>query len=194
MRMAKKYDFKPDKLQSGWLSKLYITPLQRRAILKWCLYGVILLVLSLLQDVILCHFRLFGATTELVPCGIILITILEGTQSGCGFALIAACLYWFSGTAPGPYAMVLITVLSILASMFRQGYLQTGLSAALLCTGVAMVLYELGVFAFGLFLGLTHWGRLGGFCLTALLSLLSAPLLYPLLLFTQSIGGKTWKE
>jgi len=192
--MAKKYDFKPDKPRSGWLSKLYITKLQRRAIMKWCLYGAVLLVLSLLQDVILCHFRLFGATTELVPCAIILITILEGTQSGCSFALIAACLYWFSGTAPGPYAMVLITLLSILASMFRQGYLQTGLSAALLCTGVAMVLYELGVFAFGMFLGLTHWGRLGGFCLTALLSLLAAPLLYPLLLSTQSIGGKTWKE
>ena len=194
MHMAKKYEFKPDKPRSGWLSKLHITQLQRRAILKWFLYGVILLVLSLLQDVILCHLRIFGVTTDLVPCAIILITILEGTQSGCSFALICACLYWFSGSAPGPYAMVLITFLSILASMFRQGYLQTGLSAALLCTGLAMVLYELGIFAFGMFLGLTHWVRLGGFCLTAALSMLSAPILYPILLSTQSIGGKTWKE
>ena len=194
MRMAKKYDFKPDKPRSGWLSKLHITQLQRRAILKWFLYGVVLLVLSLLQDVILCHFRLFGATTELVPCAIILITILEGTQSGCGFALIAACLYWFSGSAPGPYAMVLITFLSVLVSMFRQGYLQTGLSAALICTAMAMIVYELCIFAFGMFLGLTHWGRLGGFCLTAGLSLIAAPLLYPLVLSIQSIGGKTWKE
>lgn len=192
--MAKKNDFKPDKAHAGWLSKLYITPAQRRSILKWALYALVLLVISLLQDVVLCNFRLFGATTELVPCVIILICLLEGSQTGCVFSLVASLFYWFSGAALGAYAMVLITALSIFVTMFRQGYLQKGFGAAMLCTGVAVLVYELALFLLGAILGLTPWGRFGGFLLTAALTLLAAPVLYPLLLAIESIGGETWKE
>ena len=86
----KKYEFKPDKLGTGFLSKLYMTPTQRRKLLKWGLFALVLLVLSLLQDVFFCHLRLFGATTDLVPAAILLITVLLGTESGCLFALIAS--------------------------------------------------------------------------------------------------------
>ncbi len=192
--MAKKYEFKPDKPQINLLNKLYITPMQRRSFLKWFLYGMILLVLSVLQDVILCRFRLFGATTELVPCAIILICIMEGTERGSLFALISALLYLFSGTAVGTYAMVLITVLAVFACMLRQGYLRKGFSAAMLCTCAAMFLYEMAVFGIGVFLGNTHPGRFIGFCTTAVLSMLAAPVLYPLVQLIGSIGGDTWKE
>lgn len=192
--MAKKNEFKPDKTGSGLLSKLYITPIQRRAILKWVLYALVLVVLGLLQDVALCNFRLFGATTELVPCAIILICLLEGPQNGCVFTLIAALFYWFSGAALGAFAMVMITVLSILVSMFRQSYLQKGFGAAMLCTVFAVVVYEMAMFLLGAFMGLTPWNRIGGFLLTAGMSLLSAPILYPILLSIESIGGETWRE
>lgn len=192
--MAKKNEFKPDKPRAGWLSKLYITPKQRRSILKWALYGLVLLVLSLLQDVVLCNFRLFGATTELVPCAIILICLLEGTQNGCIFALIASLLYWFSGATLGAFAMVMITVLSIFACMFRQGYLQKGFGAAMLCTASAVLIYEMAMFLLGAILNLTPWSRFGGFLLTAVMSIAIVPVLYPLMLAIESIGGETWKE
>ena len=192
--MAKKNEFKPDKSGSSLLSKLYITPLQRRAILKWVLYGLVLLVLSVLQDVVLCNFRLFGATTDLVPCAIILVCLLEGSQGGCVFTLIAALFYWFSGAAGGPFAMVIITVLSIFVAMFRQSYLQKGFGAAMLCTAFAVVVYEMALFLLGAFTGLTPWSRFAGFLLTAGMSLLAAPILYPILLSIESIGGETWKE
>lgn len=192
--MAKKNEFKPDKTGSGLLSKLYITPAQRRNILKWVLYSLVLLVLSLLQDVVLCKFRLFGATTELVPCAIILICLLEGSQGGCVFTLLAALFYWFSGATLGPIAMVAITALSIFVAMFRQSYLQKGFGAAMLCTVFAVVVYEMILFLVGAFTGLTPWGRFGGFLITAGLSLLAAPILYPILLSIASIGGETWKE
>ena len=86
--MGKKYEFQPDKPRSSWLSKLHLTRLQRLALLKWVLYSLMLLVLSVVQDVILCRFRLFGATTELVPLGIFLICLVEGTERGSLFALI----------------------------------------------------------------------------------------------------------
>lgn len=192
--MAKKYEFRPDKPRSGFLSKLYLTQKQRRSVLKWCLYGLILLVLSVLQDVIFCHIQIFGATTELVPCGIFLICILEGIHTGSVFALVASVLYLFSGTAPGTYAMVLLVVLAVFICVFRQAYLQKDFSSVVLCAAAGMVLYELSVFAMGLFLGLTTPGRVIGFCITALLSAVAAPVLYPIAVSIRSLGGEVWKE
>ena len=192
--MAKKHSFRPDKPQAGILSKLYLTKMQRRSLFKWFLYGLVLLVLSVLQDVILSRVRVFGATTELVPCGIFLICILEGTYTGSVFALAASLAYLFSGTAPGTFAMVFIVVLAVIACIFRQAYLQKGFSAAMLCTASAMLIYELAVFAIGLFLGLTVPSRLIGFCVTAVLSLIAAPLLYPIILPIRALGGESWKE
>lgn len=192
--MAKKQQFRPDKPRAGVLSKLYLTKKQRRSLFKWLLYSLVLLVLSVLQDVILSRVRLFGAATELVPCGIFLICILEGTHTGSVFALAASLAYLFSGTAPGTYAMVFIVVLAVLVCIFRQAYLQKGFSAAMLCTAAAMLAYELAVFAIGLFLGLTAPGRIVGFCITAALSLIAAPILYPIVLSIGSLGGESWKE
>ena len=192
--MAKKYEFKPDRTGTNFISKLYLTQKQRMALLKWVLYSLVLLLLSVLQDVILCRFHLFGATTELVPCGIFLICILEGTERGSVFALVASMLYLFSGTAPGVYSMVFITALGIFAAMFRQSYLQNGFSATMLCTGIATFMYEICVFAIGLFLGLTVGRRFGGFCITAAMSLIAAPALYPVLRLIGTIGGESWKE
>lgn len=192
--MAGKFEFKPDKPQSGLLSHLVLTKKQRRSVLKWTLYALILLVLSVLQDVILCRFRIFGATTELVPCGIFLICVLEGAERGSVFCLCSACIYLFSGSAAGYYSIVFITALGIGVTLFRQSIFQKSFSATMLCVAAAMVLYELAVFFIGLFLGMTTFDRIGTHCLTALLSLLAAPILYPIANIVGAIGGDLWKE
>ena len=192
--MAKKYSFKPDRIKTNILSKLYLTQTQRRTILKWSLYGLMLLVLSLLQDVVLCRFRIGGSTTELLPCAIFLICLIEGSESGSIFTLVAASLYLFSGSAPGVYSLIFITILGIGVTILRQAYFQKGFMAAPVCVAGAMFIYELLVFAIGLFLGLTVFGRIFGFLLTAGLSLISVPILYPIVLAIASIGGQTWKE
>ena len=76
MLFKRKRDFKPDRTGKGLLNKLYLTPRQRLAILKWTLFGLCMLVLSLVQDVLLSQVRVLGATTELIPCAIFLICIL----------------------------------------------------------------------------------------------------------------------
>lgn len=192
MTMAKKHEFKPDKPRTGILARIYLTKNQRQALLKWGLYTLLLLVLSVLQDCIFSRTRLFGATTDLVPCGIFLICILEGAEKGSLFCLIASAAYFFSGTAPGTYCIVFITTLGACAAAFRQGYLQEGFGAAMLCTGVAMVLYELAVFIFGLLVSATHWGRIGVFCLTAVLTAVAAPLLYFVVRRINTVGGNAW--
>ncbi|MBE6925557.1 MAG: hypothetical protein E7461_01820 [Ruminococcaceae bacterium] len=192
--MAKKQDFQADKPHSGLLSKLYITNKQRLAIFKWVLIGLLLLFLSVLQDVVLCRFRLLGATTDLIPCAIILICIMEGVENGSVFALVASLIYQFSGSAPGMYAMVFITLLSVVAAIFRQSYLQKGFGAAFFCTAGAFFIYELLVFLFGLFLTVTYPERITGFLITGGLTLISIPFLYPIVLFIGSIGGSIWNE
>lgn len=192
--MAKKYDFQPDKPRTSLLQHLLLTKQQQKTVLKWSLYAVLLLVLSVVQDVLLSPVRLLGATTDLVPCGIFLICLLEGSHSGSVFSLVASILYLFSGTAPGPYSMVAITFLSVGVCMFRQAFLQESFLAAFLCCAVAMTLYELVNFAFGLFLALTPFSRIFGFLVTAILSLLAVPVLYPVLKAISTIGGPSWKE
>ena len=191
--MAKKQDFRPDKPTTSFLSHLILTKNQQKTLLKWVFYTLLLLFLSVIQDVLLSQAQLFGATTELVPCGIFLICILEGTHSGSVFALVASLLYLFSGTAPGPYSMVAITFYSVGACIFRQAYLQESFSSAYLCTAMAMILYVLVNFIFGLFLGLTIWSRFYGFLVTAVLSLVAVPVLYPVCKAIDKIGGQVWK-
>ena len=189
--MAKRQEFKPDKPRSGILSKLFLTQLQRRALLKWGLYGLLLLALSIVQDVLLCRVRLFGATTELVPVGIFLICLAEGAETGSVFSLAAACLYLFSGTAAGYYSIVFITALSITVTLFRQSYLQKGFAAAMLCTAFGVLVYEMAVFFIGVFLEMTTWGRISSHFLTGVYSLAFAPVLYPIVHGISTIAGVT---
>lgn len=192
--MARKYEFRPDSDRKGLIQRLYLSQQQRRIVLKWALYALLLVVISVLQDVMLTPVRILGASTNLVPCTIIVICITEGVQSGSLFALLASLLYLFSGTAPGPYAMVFITLLAIVVSAFRQGYLRKGFAATMLCTGAAMLVYELALFVIGLFLELTSPARFLSFVFTAMFTMVAAPLLHLLANAISAIGGQSWKE
>ena len=190
----KKYEFKPDKISLGFFHKIYLTRKQRLTILRWALHGVVLLALSLLQDVILCHLDIFGATTDLVPCAIFLTCLLLGVQSGCLYALISACFFQFSGSGPGYHAIAIITLLCIVGTMLRQSYLRKGFGSCLVCTGICLLTYEFIVFFVGLLLGQTMFIRIGVPLLTGLLTLFSVPLLYHILRAIEKIGGETWKD
>lgn len=192
--MAKRNEFRPDKPRSGFFDKLLLTRLQRRSVLRWGLYTLLLVLLSVLQDVILCRFRIFGATTELVPCGIFLICITEGLEKGSVFSLIASCFYLFSGTPAGNYILVFIPVLAVAVTLFRQSYLRKGFSATMLCTVFAVLVYEMAVFGIGLFFSQTTLGRIGSHLLTGVMTLVAAPILYPVINAISTIGGDAWKE
>ena len=136
----------------------------------------------------------FGATTDLVPCAIILICVMLGADKSCIFALIAALLYKFSGSSPGYHVVALIPLLGILAAVVRQSVFRKTLSSTMLCACVAVFLYEICIFAFGLLFQSTAFFRFIRFCITSGLSLLSYPILYPLINAIENIGEKTWKN
>jgi rod shape-determining protein MreD len=193
--MAKNnYEFKPDREGPDLLSRLTLTRKQRLSLLKWGLYGLVLVLLSVAQDVLLTQVRIFGATTDLVPCAIITVCVLEGAEAGCGFALTASLLYLFSGSAAGVHTVPVLTLLAISAAIFRQSYLQKGFYANLVCVSLATVLYETAMYTVALVLGQLPVERWSLGIITAALSLVTVPVLHPLFAAIGKIGGESWKE
>ena len=192
--MSRDYEFRPDPEGSGNFDKLLLSQGQRFSLVRWLLFGVLWLVALLVQDVMVCGVSIYGAGMDLVPCIIIMITSLQGVESGCLFALITTLLYCFSGSAPGPYVLPMITIVAMMAAIFRQACLRKGLFSILLSTGAGLVCYELLLFFIGLFLRYTTWQRLGEMVLTALLSLLAVPVAYPIARAIGKIGGQSWNE
>ena len=190
----KEVEFKPDNIGAGWTTRFHLTHVQRDTLLKWGSYVGLCILLCMLQDVIMSKIHIFGATTDLVVSAILLITVMEGVANGSVFVLIASLMYYFSGSAPLPWCIILLTFLGIGASIFRQMYLHRGLIAITFCAGVALMLYEIGTCAIGLFLGLTHWGRIFNFLVTGGMSWAFMLALYPLINKIGLIGGNIWKE
>ena len=194
MIFRRKYEFKPDKPASSTLSKLYLTPLQRKKLLKWVLISLLLTLLSLLQDVVFSRLRIGGAAFDFLPCAILLGCILMEPETAALFSFISSTLYYFSGTAPGVYVIALLTVLGTVLCIFRRGYLRKGFFSTFLCAGFGILVYRLVVFGIHLFLGATLGARFGVFVLGTVLTLACIFPLYPIFVSICNIGGETWKE
>lgn len=187
-------DFKPDAKVSTWVKTARMTAQQRQRLLKWVLYVATIVLALVVQDVLMSQLNLFGGTTDLPVAVILLITVIEGTEVGSLFVLIASTLYYFSGTAPGAYCIGLMTALGIAAVIFRQLYWHRSKGSIVLCTGIALMGYELGLFGVGLFNELTLWSHFSAFVLTGIYSCASLLAFYPLIYKIGLIGGNTWKE
>lgn len=192
--MGKKKEFRPDTHRQDFLGKLLLTKKQRQTVLRWLLFSLMCLLALLVQDVVMSRMTIFDTTTELAPCFILAVCILQGAESGCIFALFGSLIYYFSGSAPGIWCIPVLTTFAVFAAIFRQAYLRKGMATLMICLTVSMVLYELANFGIGLFLNYTRSDRLAAFFMTALLSVVIMPLCYPILMSIGKIGGETWKE
>ena len=187
-------DFKPDVQKATWVKTTRLTKLQQLRLARWVLYVLTVVACLVVQDVAMSQFHLFGATTDLPACAILLITVMEGTEIGSIFVLIASTLYYFSGNAPTALCIALMTFFGIGATLFRQMYWHRSKGSIILCGSIALTLYEIGLFVVGIGNNLTRWGRLPAFALTAVYSCLLMIPLYSLIYKIGLIGGNTWKE
>ena len=192
--LRRKHEFRPDTPKFSLPKLFHLTNLQRRGLLKWTLYALICVAALLIQDVIMSRVHFFGGTTDLAVCAILLITVIEGIDNGSVFVLLASLFYFFSGSSPGAFSVALLTIFGIGAAMFRQAFWHRNARSIVLCASIALMAYELGVFGAGLFLELTHFGRLGMFLVTGILSCVLLLPLYPLIDRVGRIGGTEWKE
>jgi len=193
-KRRKDLDFKPDVQKATWVKTTKLTKLQQLRLARWMLYVLTVVGCLVVQDVLMSQFSIFGATTDLPACGILLITVMEGTEIGSIFVLIASGLYYFSGNAPTAWGIGRLTAFGIGATLFRQMFWHRSKGSIILCSAIAVTAYELGLFVVGLGSKLTHWGRLPSFALTAVYSCLVLIPLYSLIYKIGLIGGNTWKE
>lgn len=193
-KLRPKPDFRPDTEEFNVAKFLYLTQVQRDRIAKWGLYVALIVGFTVIQDIIMSQITLFGGTTDLVPCIILLITVIEGIEVGGLFILGSSCYYFFSGSSPGPWTIVTLTILGICACIFRQLYWHRNQGSIVLCAGIALMLYEIITCCIGIFSGLTHWDRLNSFLVTGGLSIAVMIPLYTLINAIGQIGGNTWKE
>ena len=191
---ARQPEFRQDSLGTGFLKKLYMTKQQRLRILRWGSYVLSCLVALLIQDDILSRLPIWGACIDLPAAVILLITVIEGTESGSLFVLLASTIYYFTGSAPGPYVVAAMTIFGIGATLFRQLYWHRSRGAILLCACIALMLYEVATFGGAMFMKLTRWDRFGMFLLSGLYGCAVMIPLFPLMHKFGSIGGHTWKE
>ncbi len=193
MFFKRKHEFRPDRNRS-WLRKLYLTKQQRLRIFKWLLITAALVFLSIVQDVIMSRISIFGTSTDLVAYGILLMCVILDPEVGCVFALVSSSVYQFSGSAPGPYVIALLTILGVIVAILRQSYLRYSFGSIYLGAAVAALVYEIGLFFVGLFLEHTTAGAFPHFLMTGVLGAVVIPLLYPVFTAIGKIGGETWKE
>ena len=187
-------EFKPDVQKATWIKTNHLTKQQQLRLTRWSLYVLTVVASLVLQDVLMSQFSFLGATTDLPACAILLITVLEGTEIGSIFVLIASTLYYFSGNAPSAFCIGLMTGFGIAATLFRQMYWHRSKGSVILCAAIAVFFYEIGLFVVGISTGLTHWGRLPSFVMTVIYSCLIMIPLYSLIYKIGLIGGNTWKE
>ena len=191
---ARQPEFRQDSLGTNFLKKLYMTKQQRLRLLRWMSYVLSCLVALLIQDDILSRIPIWGACIDLPAAVILLITVIEGTESGSLFVLLASTIYYFTGSAPGPYVVAAMTIFGIGATLFRQLYWHRSRGAILLCACIALMLYEVATFGGAMFMKLTRWDRFGMFLLSGLYGCVVMIPLFPLMHKFGSIGGHTWKE
>jgi hypothetical protein len=123
-----------------------------------------------------------------------LICMLEGAQRSSIFCVTAVLFFVASGSSPGYYVMPVITLIAMVVTMFRQGYLRLSFGTVFACLVVAIFSYEMIVFAMEWLSGRVLPERITAFSLKAVLSLAVVPLLYPMAAAIEKIGGETWKE
>lgn len=186
--------FRPDKQNTEFLKAFYVTKLQRLNLARWGLYALMVIFGIVLEDVIFTRITLFHARIDLPAVVILLLTVLEGSEVGSVFVLVASVFYYFSGSAPGAYCVGLLMVFGTLASLLRQKFWHRSSGSIVLCTGIALFFYEMGLLAAGMFLGLTTIRYAMRFVLTAVYSAAAVIPLYPLSYKIGQIGGNTWKE
>lgn len=105
-----------------------------RKTLMWALYGLLLLAVLVLQDVVFGRVRYFGTKLCLLPVAVACISMHGGAEEGGAFGLAAGTLWCLSGGDGGGMLILLCTVCALGAGYLCDRYLNRNLlSAGMMC-------------------------------------------------------------
>lgn len=147
-------------------------------ILMWVLYGLLFVLVMVLQTVIFGHARYWDTKLSLIPVAIACVAMHCGAENGGVFGLAAGLVWCFSGADGGALVIVLCTLCALAAGHLCDHILNRNLVSALLMCLMALVGFQFVLLALKLYLGQTGAEGLWVFCKQVLLSMLACPPLY----------------
>lgn len=171
------------------LEKFYITPKQWKHILRWSLYSLLFLVAIIFQTVIWGKDGFLGHFPDLVAVVILTVCMVEGTERGGLFALLASTFWALSGIDRGALQILCLTTLPIVSvfltrKLFSMTYIPDLISCGLILFLTHTLEYLLRRFYDGIPRHLFTTRLLPGI----LISLLFQPLVYWLVKSIEKIG------
>lgn len=121
------------------LKYFHLTKLQWQGILKWSLYGLLTLLVLLVQTVLLSQKPVWGAKLTPLPALIVCVCVREGPEKGGLYAILATLLWCLSGADFGNLSVAVIPVGAILSAVLCRAVLTLRfLPTALCCLAVSL--------------------------------------------------------
>ena len=147
--------------------------------LMWTLYGVLFLLIAVLQTVVFGRARFFGVKLTLIPVCIACVSMLAGAEAGALYGLCGGAMH-----------IVLLTVCGAVIGYICDRYLVRQLLSAILMSLLALVFCQTLLFLFQCYLGTIHIGMITALPVQIGLSLLACPLLYLGAWAIRKVGAK----
>ena len=160
-----------------------------RHILMWVLYGVLFLAVMLLQTTVFGRVRFYGVKLNLLPVTVVCIAMFVGHEAGGLFALIAAVVWALTGADSAALSIVSLTLTAIFAGWLCDSLFPRRFLPALLLALAAVLLHAAADFLLKYYLSGADWSLLRWVPVTAGLSVLACPVLYPLAKAIGKVGG-----
>ena len=158
--------------------------------LMWTLYGVLFLLIAVLQTVVFGRARFFGVKLTLIPVCIACVSMLAGAEAGALYGLCCGTVWCFTGAAGGAMHIVLLTVCGAVIGYICDRYLVRQLLSAILMSLLALVFCQTLLFLFQCYLDTIHIGMITALPVQIGLSLLACPLLYLGAWAIRKVGAK----
>ncbi len=158
--------------------------------LMWTLYGVLFLLLAVVQTVIFGHAQFFGVKLALIPVCVACVAMHAGAESGALYGLVCGAVWCFTGAAGGALHIVLLTLCGAAAGYLCDRYLVRQLLSALLMSLMALGACQSVLFLFECYLGTIHIGTAYTVPVQVGLSLLACPAVYLAAWAIRKVGAR----
>lgn len=160
-----------------------------RNLLMWALYGLLFLLVMLLQTTVFGRVRFLGVKLSLLPIAMACIGLWTDHEAAGLFGLLAGLCWCALGADDGALCIVTFPIIGILSSWLCSNVFDRHLLPALLLALGALVLHEGIVFSVKFYLGSAPAELAKWVPLTAGLSLFACPALYLLAKLVRKAGG-----
>lgn len=149
-----------------------------RNALMWALYGLLFLLVIVIQTVIFGRVRFYGVKLALLPVALACISMHTGAENGALFGLCTGLFWMLTGADLGPACVLLFPVCGAVCGYLCDRYLRRQIMTAFLMSLLALLLCQLPLFCLKCYLGGAYWNQISSIFVQIGLSMLGCPVLY----------------